>query len=282
MIRRLMVSAIAVLTSLTPLALAQQSESERIDMYFGDWHTSAPHMTHGVLEQRDILTRGDPYHPTTKGAVLQFINSYSYATLAAGASTQPTALTGQQEIYFFVSGRGIATGGGVTADLFQNIAILMPANLEFTLKNTGAEPLAMYIINEPTPPGFRPNDKMLVRDENTLPIATSDALWCHIDKMLFVAADGLGTLESVLTLTLDSLTIAQPHLVDHNDIEEVWAALEGTSVAFISNQLRKQPPGVAYLHIPDNKTPHSNINYMENGQVKFLYFARYHPHETRK
>lgn len=281
MIRRL-ASALAMFTSLSPLALAQQSESDRIDMYFGDWHTSAPHMTHGSLEERDILTRGDPHHPTTKGAVLQFINSYSYATLAPGASTQPARLEGRQEIYFFVSGRGSATAGGVTADLFQNIAILMPANLEFTLKNTGDGPLAMYIIDEPTPPGFRPNEAMLVRDENTLPIASSNALWCHIDKMLFVTADGLGTLQSVLTLTLDSLTIAQPHVVDHDDIEEIWAALDGTSIAFISNQLRKQPPGVAYLHIPDNKTPHSNINYMENEQVKFLYFARYHPHETRK
>ena len=45
----------------------------------------------------------------------------------------------------------------------------MPANLEFTLKNTGDEPLTMYVINEPTPPSFRPNPTMLVRDENKLP-----------------------------------------------------------------------------------------------------------------
>jgi hypothetical protein len=29
-------------------------------------------------------------------------------------------------------------------------------------------------------------------------------------------------------------------------------------------------------------TPHTNINQNEDSQVKFLYFARYHPHETRK
>lgn len=279
--RMLPVSAIAVLASIAP-ALAQQSESDRVDLYFADWHKAALHKTHGALEQHDMLIRGDPQHPKAKGAVLQFMNSYSYATLPPQMSTQPAHLEGQQEIYFFVAGRGTAMAGGENAEVFENIAILVPANLEFTLKNTGNEPLAMYIVNEPTPPGFRPNSKMLVRDENTLPISSSDTLWSHIGKMLFVTGDGLGTLQTIATVTLDALTITQPHLVDHNDIEEIWSALDGTSVAFISNQLRKQPPGVAYLHIPDNRTPHSNINPMEEGQVRFLYVARYHPHETRK
>jgi hypothetical protein len=123
---------------------------------------------------------------------------------------------------------------------------------------------------------------MLVRDENKLPITSTNGLWCHIVKTLFTTEDGLGTLQSILTVTLDPLTIGQPHLVDHTDIEEVWTALEGNSLAFLGNQLRRQGPGVAYLHPPDNKTPHTNINYSETEQAKFLYFARYHPHEPRK
>ena len=83
-------------------------------------------------------------------------------------------------------------------------------------------------------------------------------------------------------MTLDPLTIGKPHIVDHDDIEEVWTALDGTSLAFVSNQLRRQTPGMAFYHIPDNKTPHTNINQNEDSQVKFLYFARYHPHEPRK
>ena len=39
---------------------------------------------------------------------------------------------------------------------------------------------------------------------------------------------------------------------------------------------------MAYLHIPDNLTPHTNINPSSESQAKFLYFARYRPHETRK
>jgi len=77
------------------------------------------------------------------------------------------------------------------------------------------------------------------------------------------------------------LTLGKPHLANHNDIEEVWTGLEGMSLALVGSFLRRQGPGVAYLHPPDNLSPHTNINYAEEGQVKFLYFARYHPHEPR-
>ena len=266
---------------LSPLALAQAT-GDRIDLYFADWHSSTPRTTLGSFQERDIFTPGDPQNPQKKGAVLRYLKSHTYATLAPHATTKATRLDGQQEIYFVESGRGSATAGGETVDLHKNIAVLMPANLEFTLKNTGDEPLAMYVVNEPTPPGFRPNSNMLVRDENKLPITSSNGLWAHIVKTLFVTQDGLGTLQSVLTVTLDPLTIGKPHIVDHDDIEEVWTALDGTSLAFVSNQLRRQTPGMAFYHIPDNKTPHTNINQNEDSQVKFLYFARYHPHEPRK
>ena len=266
---------------LSPLVLAQATGA-RIDLYFNDWHLSAPRTELGSLQESDIFTHGDPQSPPKKGAVLRFLNSHSYATLPSHAATKTTRLDGRQEIYFVESGRGSATAGGETVELYKNIAVLVPANLEFTLKNTGDEPLAMYVISEPTPPGFRPNSKLLVRDENKIPITSSDGHWAHIVKTLFVTDDGLGTLQSVLTVTLDPLTMGKPHLVDHDDIEEVWTALDGTSLAFVSNELRRQTPGMAFYHIPDNKTPHTNINQNEDAQVKFLYFARYHPHETRK
>ena len=206
------------------------------------------------------------------------------STPIPNASTTPTRLDGQQEIYYVESGRGTVTAGGQTAEMFQNIAVLMPANLEFTLKNTGDQPLAMYVINEPTPPGFRPNANMLVRDENKTPIS-GIGFWAHITKPLFVTGDGLATLESVLTVTYDPLTIGKPHPSpneDTSDIEEVWTALYGTSIAMVGNQLRKQTPGMALYHPPDNLTPHTNINSSSEDQAKFLYFARYRPHEARK
>jgi hypothetical protein len=264
---------------LAPFMLAQ-TVGDRIDLYFTDWHASSTRNVHG-LEQRDIFTRGDPQNPSQKGALLRFINSYKYSTLAPAASTKSSRLDGEQEIYWIQSGRGSVTAAGQTIDLLPHVAILVPANLEFTMKNTGDQTLAMYVINEPIPSGFRPNPTILVRDENKLPITSSDGLWDHIVKTLFTTADGLGTLQSVLTVTLDPLTIGKPHVVDHDDIEEIWTALDGNSLAFVGNQLRRQTPGMSFYHIPDNKTPHTNINQNEDAQVRFLYIARYHPHDPR-
>jgi quercetin dioxygenase-like cupin family protein len=277
--RRRILASLALSALFVPLAQAQ-TVGDRIDLYFADWH-AAPARDAGGLEQRDIFTRGNPQNPSQKGAVLRFINSYRYSTLAPRAATKATRLDGQQEVYWVESGRGTATAGGQTVDLFAHIAILVPANLEFTIKNTGDQPMAMYVINEPIPAGFRPNPNILVRDENKVPITSSDGLWAHIVKTLFTTSDGLGTLQTVLSVTLDPLTIGKPHVVDHDDIEEVWTALDGTSLAFVGNSLRRQTPGMSFYHIPDNKTPHTNINQNEDTQVRFLYFARYHPHDPR-
>jgi mannose-6-phosphate isomerase-like protein (cupin superfamily) len=205
-------SLLALLALLTPIAFAQQAAMDRMNLFFGDWRDSAPRVTHGTLEERDILTKGDRLNPPRRGAVLYYTTSYSYATLKPHTSTKSTRLDGQQEIFYIASGHGTVSAGGENADLFKNIAILMPAKLDFTIKNSGDEPLTMYLISEPTPEGFRPNSKMLVRDENSLPITSTENFWSHIVKTLFVTADGLGTLQSVLTVTLDAMTISKPHV----------------------------------------------------------------------
>jgi mannose-6-phosphate isomerase-like protein (cupin superfamily) len=193
-----MARALAAFAVLTPMGLAQEVGSNAyVDMFFGDWHASAPHVTLGSLEERDILTRGNGLKPTAKGAVLRYVDSFSYGSLAPHAVTAPTRLEGRQEIFYFLSGRGSAVAGGESAELYPNVAILMPANLEFTIRNTGDQPLTMYLVVEPTPEGFRPNPNMLVRDENATPISSTSGHWAHIVKPLFTTADGLGTLERI-------------------------------------------------------------------------------------
>lgn len=257
----------------------QVSKDPRVDLRFGDWRESAPRKTHGSLVERDILSRGDPVDPPRKGAILDRVNSFSYATLAPGASITPTRLEKQQELFYILSGRGKMTAGGETAELYRGIAILMPAGLEFGMTNTGSEPLGMYVINEPIPAGFTPNAKMLVRDENSLRIVGDDpgrvggsttGHWAHIVKTLFSKKDGLGTLGNVLTVTLDPLTMGEPH-VHHPNSRETWTAIEGTSFAFVDTELRLMPPGVAYMIRPDDQMTHSNIN-VGSTQVKFLFF----------
>jgi mannose-6-phosphate isomerase-like protein (cupin superfamily) len=273
MVKQILVSLGACALFFTP-ALAQ---TNHLDFYFSDWQTAPAHTAYGRLTEQDILTRGDALHPTAKGAVLRFTNSYMHALLPAHTSTSPVRLTGQQQIYFIVSGEGTAISGGQTVALSPNIAVLMPADLEFTLKNTGDQPLAMYIIEEPTPSGFHPNSSMLVRDENKIPFSTTDRQWSYMMKKIFVASDGLATLDDVSTISVDPLTVGRPHVTESSDVEAVWTALRGDSIAFVSNQLLRQKPGTTFLDIPDGQTPHSVINPSEDTEVKFLYFAHRPP-----
>jgi len=43
-----------------------QTTGDRVDLYFGDWPTSPSRITHGALEAREILTRGDAMSPAQK------------------------------------------------------------------------------------------------------------------------------------------------------------------------------------------------------------------------
>lgn len=264
---------VLVLGLLASCASAQQKVGSNayVDMYFGDWHAAAPRSTQGSLVEHDILTRGDAFKPAAKGAVLRYLQSLSYATLAPGASTEPTRLNRRQEIDYFLSGHGTVSAQGESAPVSPNIAVLIPASLSYTLHNTGAVPLTLYRIIEPTQDAFRPNTKLLVRDENTIPIASTDTDWARITKKIFVRSDGLSTLEEVSTVELDALTMGKPFVGTDSDREEVWAAISGTSVAMIGPFLRRQPPGVAYLHPPDNLAPTTNINPSEQDAVTFLY-----------
>ena len=251
-----------------------------IDMYMGNWRESMPHHTHGSLVERNILTQGKSIKPQTKGSVLEYVNRFTYASLDVGASTVSTNLEGEQEILFILSGQGTITAGKKITDLFKGITILVPANLNFTLENTGAEKLTMYLVNEPIPEGFRPNDELLVRNENKLPVVTTTVHWCHIDRTLFTTQDGLGTIEYVTTCGIAPMTIGHPH--SHGKgTEEIWTVINGENIAFLGKQIRRQLPGMAYMIPPDGNTPHSNINTTEE-ELKFFYFARYRDHEVRK
>ena len=159
--------------------------------------------------------------------MLEYVNRFTYATLNAHASTIPTTLKGEQEIFYIISGKGTIKAGSKTADLYEGIAILMPANLKFTMKNTGDKPLTMYLVSESYPDGFRLNTEMLVVDENTASIITSNAYWIGIVKQLFGTKDGIGTLESVITCSFEVMTFFHPH--SHvEETEEVWTAQYGT------------------------------------------------------
>jgi mannose-6-phosphate isomerase-like protein (cupin superfamily) len=190
-----------------------------------------------------------------------------------------------------MSGTGKIAAAGETVELHRNIAVLVPARLDFIMTNTGDEAMTMYVINEPCPAGFRPNDKLLARDEQAPrpprppvpnPLVTPGAAghWSHITRSLFATADGLGAIQGLITVSLDPLTLGEPH--PHGPgREEVWLAIEGTSLAWLGTELRVQRPGMAYNARPDRVVTHSNVNFGDQ-RVKFLWFAGNGEHELRK
>jgi mannose-6-phosphate isomerase-like protein (cupin superfamily) len=265
-------------------AKEREPQDRRIDLFISDWQGSLPRFEHGSLVLRDILVRGDNFAPSQKSAVLRAANFFAYGRLAPGASTTESKLEGQQEVYYILGGQGEISAGGDTAKLHKDVAVLIPAGLEFVMNATGDQPLTMYVINEPTPSGFHPKEKMSVRDEELARVRTpaggdpyivggASGHWAHVVRELFSPADGLATEQSVITVAINPLTMGEPHPHKAGQ-EEVWAAIDGTSLILMGTELRIQKPGMAYMLPPDSATIHSNINYGDT-PVKFLYFARF-------
>jgi mannose-6-phosphate isomerase-like protein (cupin superfamily) len=257
-------------------------QDRRIDMFIGDWHDSLPRRVYGSLILRDILTKGDNLNPPQKGAVLESANFLSYGRLQPHESTIPSQLQSVQEVYYILGGAGEITAGEKSFALHKDVAILMPADLSFVMKNTGEEPLTMYVVNEPLPANFHPIKQMLMADERLVPVRTpllaspytipgASGHWAHIVRDLFNKNDGLATIGDIITVEINPISMGEPHPHQPGH-EEIWAAIDGTSLAFIGTELRVQPPGVAYMLRPDGLMQHSNIN-SGDIPVKFLWFS---------
>jgi mannose-6-phosphate isomerase-like protein (cupin superfamily) len=253
-----------------------------IDRFMGDWHDSMPRHEHGSLVLRDILSHGSNLNPPQPGAVLQAVNFVAYGRLQPNDITTSEKLEGQQEVYYVDGGTGEITAGGKTASLHKDIAVFVPEGIEFSMKNTGNEDLTMYVVNEPVPKSFTPRKDMLVTDERAVPPRTpmeaspytlpgASGHWAHIVRDLFSRTDGLATVGDLITVTIKPMEMGEPH--PHNPgQEEIWVAIDGSSLAFLGTQLRVQPAGMGYMIRPDNYMTHSNINSGET-PVKFLWFS---------
>ncbi len=255
-------------------------EDTLIDKFMGDWHDSMPRHEHGSLVLRDILTHGNNLTPPQPGAVLQATNFVSYGRLQPRDVTTSEKLEGQQEVYYVESGEGDITAGGKTSALHKDIAVLMPEGLEFTIRNSGSENLTLYVINEPTPKGLLPAQTCSSKTRPRFPL---EFPWKprHIrspelldtgpmSSAIFSHADGLAALGDLITVDINPMQMGEPH--PHNiGQEEVWCAIEGTSLAFLGTQLRVQSPGMAYMIRPDQTMTHSNIN-VGDTPVKFLWY----------
>jgi hypothetical protein len=173
----------------------RDSQDRRVDMFFGDLHESMPRSAFGSLILRDILTRGDNLAPPEKGAVLQCANFLAYGRLPALASTVPSTLMGNQEVFSLAGGAGEITSGRKRVVLHKDIAILMP-------QGAVRDPIPQMLMTDERKVEER---KPMVASPYTNPGAGGH--WAHIVRDLFNTSDGLGTVGDVITVEINSLTL---------------------------------------------------------------------------
>ncbi len=260
------------LNQLDPRPLDPERDPD-IDMYLNNWQNSIPYNSHGSLIERAILTKceGDPLKPERKGEVLNVVNRLVYATLDPSASTTPTKLKGEQEIFYIMSGQGVVHTGKKTAELREGAMLMIPEGLEFTMTNTGDELMTMYLINEPVPPGFEPKEKFEINYEDELPLRNEGYIsvhWSHNGRAGISGAT-LGTGR----LIINAMTIAQPHSHDMSS-EEVWLCTENKILELLGKEIRWVTPGMAFRVPPTGYTPHGHINPTDKPTRFLIYIAR--------
>lgn len=246
------------------------------DMFISRAEEHNSFTTHGTIIERSILSKNtsqNPMRPTTRSAVLSHVERFTKGTLMAGLKTPATAPKGIQEIFYILEGVGKVTAGGRAYDLYPGVCFFVPEGLEFTMANSPASDMTMYIVAEKTRAGFKPRRDLLWRDSGVMEI-TSRKHWTYDCTQLVGKEDGLADLRFVQMVTLPPQSFAQPHS-NEQGTEEAWAAIDKADFPFlIGKQLRTLRYGEAYLVPPDGKTFYANINPTDK-PIRLFSFGRF-------
>ena len=230
-----------------------------VSYYINHWRDSPAREGHGGLIERDILTRGDPFHPRTKGAVLRFLSAYRRAELPPRAGTRSYADFREQIFLFVMGGEGRIEAAGRSVALEEGVAVVIPAGLSYQMFNPSGRTLELFLAAEETPDGFVPAQELSVgwlRD--SLPLV--GAHWAHIARpFVYDHEPKFANPMGFVVVSMDAFDIAQPH-THPAAAEEIWLQVKGTSLLLLGNRLLRQEPGEAFLVPPTNTVPHSSIN----------------------
>jgi mannose-6-phosphate isomerase-like protein (cupin superfamily) len=230
-----------------------------VSYYVNHWRDSPSREGHGGLIERDILTRGDPFHPRVKGAVLRFLSAYRRAELPPFAGTRSYADSREQVFLFVMAGVGRIEAAGRSVALEEGVAVVIPAGLSYQMFNLSGRTLELFLAAEETPDGFVPAQELSVgRFRDSLPLV--GAHWAHIARpFIYDHEPKFANPMGFVVVSMDAFDIAQPH-THPAAAEEIWLQVKGTSLLLLGNRLVRQEPGEAFLVPPTNTVPHSSIN----------------------
>ena len=240
-----------------------------VSFYINHWRNSPPREGHGGLIERDILTRGDPFEPREKGAVLRFLKAYRRAELPPRAATRGFADAREQVFLFVMRGWGRIEADGRAAELAEGTAVVVPAGLSFRLSNPSDRTLELFLAAEETPDGFVPGKRLSIgRYGDSLPLV--GAHWAHVARpFVYDHEPKFANPMGFVVVSMDAFDVAQPH-THPEAAEEIWLQVKGTSLLFFGNRLLRQEAGEAFLVPPTNAVPHSSIT--ANGEPQLWLF----------
>jgi len=245
-----------------------------VSLYINHWRNSLPHVGHGGLIERDILTPGDPLKPPRKGAVLKYLKAYKRAVLQPRTESGVFKSQGEQVFFYVTAGTGRVEAGVKKAALEDGSALFVPAGLECRLFNPSAQQLEMIMVVEEITPGFVPNAEISVGSYHDS-IPDVGMHWAHIGRgFIYDVPPKFANPMGFAAVSIDNFDIAQPH-VHGPGCEEIWCQVKGKSLLLFGNRLLEQEPGEAFLIPPNGKVPHSSIN-STGEHMLWLYLGNRH------
>jgi mannose-6-phosphate isomerase-like protein (cupin superfamily) len=264
-------------TSITELPTNQESGVD-IDQFIGYPGKAFTKISNGLMTQ-SMLRAGNPYKPGPAGAVLEYRDDLSVATLPPHYETGAAA-TDQVTFYYVQDGVGrVDTGPGTQAyDLHKGVGILLAPGTKQHFVNTSDAKLSMIMLSWTKNDGLKVAKPIRVVDSDTSPLSDRRAHWVHASKPMFGEKDGINIV--ILPILIPPGTYAGPH-AHPETVEEIWVKTGAdTGYAMLGSEIRKIDGTGAFLSPPNGITVHSSMNLTNDPEI-WLYLSYRNPHEKR-
>ena len=255
---------------------SNQETGVDIDRFIGDPYKAFMRVTNGGLNARTMLSHGDPYNPGAMGAVLEYRDDLSLATLEGHFET---AVYESPMIYFFYVQGGEGTldsgPGTPTFRLKNGTGVIVGPRVRQRFVNTGDKPLSMIMMSWLDNDGMSAPGRIQTVDTIAEPFAPGRAHWIHMAKNMFNNANGINTTMSAIYFPPMSYGGPHAHI---KGVEEIWVKV-GADEGYIilGSEIRKVTGTAAFLSPPNGKTYHSSMNLSPDSLSVWLYISRRAP-----
>jgi len=231
------------------------------------------------LALRSMLRHGDPYEPGPAGAVLEYRDDLSVATLQP-SSESGTKSTNQVSFYYVQGGSGrIDTGPKTTSySLRPGVGILIAPGISQHFVANDAAPLSMIRMVWSDNEGLKVKQPIKVQDTATEETSDSGVHWVMSGKHLFDVEDGINLTAGAVAIPANTYSGPHGHA---KGVEEIWVKT-GTDVgyALLGSEIRKIDGSGVFLAPPNGLTTHSSMNTNDDHPAVWLYLSRRTPTHT--